>query len=835
MSLARSAASTAPSARIALPAQEEDIATMRRLLVGKLTYAVGKDPIVASDRDWFVATALAVRDRIVDRWMPTTRANYTQGRKRVYYLSLEFLIGRLLIDSLSNLGLTETVRAALAELNVDLERLREIEPDPALGNGGLGRLAACFMESMATLQIVAYGYGIRYNHGLFRQVIKDGWQREYPDSWLANGNPWEFERPEVSYGVGFGGHVEEATDEDDGEPRHVWRPAESVEAVAYDTPVVGWRGRHVNTLRLWSSRAFDPLRLDAFNRGDHVGAVSERSRANAISQVLYPSDETPAGQELRLRQEYFFSSASLQDLVRRHVRQHKTVRTLHEKCAIQLNDTHPAIAVAELMRILIDQHRLDWDAAWQITRETFSYTNHTLLPEALETWPVPLMERLLPRHMQIIYMINWKHLDQVNASAADGHADAALLGAVSLIDEQAGRRVRMGALAFVGSHKVNGVSALHTDLMRKTVFHDLERAYPGRITNKTNGITFRRWLFQANPGLLRVLTDTIGARLLDDAEALAGLAEHAEDPGLHDRLQAVKRQNKLALAHVIAERLDIKVDPDALFDVQVKRIHEYKRQLLNILETVALYDSMRAQPFRDWVPRVKIFAGKAAPSYHRAKLIIKLANDVARIINKDPTLRGALKVVFMPNYNVSLAEVIMPAADLSEQISTAGMEASGTGNMKLALNGALTIGTLDGANVEIRERVGEANMFIFGMTAQQVAERRTHGLDMVETVARSPMLQQVLDAIGSGVFSPGDTGRFAELIEMLLHHDTFLVTADFDSYVEAQEAVATRWRDRAAWWRSSALNTAHVGFFSSDRAMAEYADEIWRIPRTDRA
>ncbi len=817
------------ASRIALPSQDEDIAALRRAVVAKLTYAVGKDPIVASDRDWFVACALAVRDKIVDRWMTSTRANYTRARKRVYYLSLEFLIGRLLVDSLNNLGLTDTMRAALAELGVDLDRLRSIEPDAALGNGGLGRLAACFMESMATLSVAAYGYGIRYNHGLFRQVIKDGWQREYPETWLSFGNPWEFERSEVDYAVGFGGRVEEATG-DDGVTRHVWKPAETVEAIAYDTPVVGWRGKHVNTLRLWSSRAPDPLRLDAFNRGDHVGALADRSRANAISQVLYPSDDTPAGQELRLRQEYFFSSASLQDLVRRHVRQHGDIRTLPDKAAIQLNDTHPSIAVAELMRLLIDEHALDWDEAWTVTSNTFSYTNHTLLPEALESWAVPLIERLLPRHMQIIYLLNWQHLGRVNAQAPDGHADAETLAALSLIDENAGRRVRMGTLAFVGSHKVNGVSALHTDLLRRTIFHDLDALYPGRITNKTNGITFRRWLFEANPGLTSLLVDVLGERVMDDPGALAGLAAHAGDSGLHDRLQAVRRENKVALAQLIADRMDIKVDPDAMFDVQIKRIHEYKRQLLNILETVALYDSMRAQPMRDWVPRVKIFAGKSAASYHRAKLIIKLINDVARVINNDPTLRGALKVVFLPNYNVSLAEAIVPAADLSEQISTAGMEASGTGNMKLALNGALTIGTLDGANVEILEHVGEDNIFIFGLTAEQVARQRARGIDMTETIARSPMLQQVLEAIGSGVFSPSEPGRFAELVDVVTHQDHFLVAADFDAYVACQHDVAARWRDRAAWWRSSALNTARVGFFSSDRTIAEYAREIWNVP-----
>ena len=815
--------------RIALPAQDEDVASLRRSVVAKLTYAVGKDPIVASDRDWFVATALAVRDHIVERWMPTTRHTYAKGRKRVYYLSLEFLIGRLLGDSLNNLGLTDTMRSALGELGVDLDRLFAVEPDAALGNGGLGRLAACYMESMATMQIAAYGYGIRYNHGLFRQVIKDGWQQEFPETWLSFGNPWEFERPEVDFQVSFGGRVE-VQKGTDGIERHVWIPAETVDAVAYDTPVVGWRGRHVNTLRLWSSRAADPLRLDAFNRGDHVGALSERSRANAISQVLYPSDETPAGQELRLRQEFFFSSASLQDLVRRHVSQHGTARTLADKAAIQLNDTHPSIAVVELMRILVDEHDIEWTEAWTITNAVFAYTNHTLLPEALESWPVQLMERLLPRHMQIIYLLNWQHLDRVNAAAPEGHATPEMVGQMSLIDENSGRRVRMGTLAFIGSHSINGVSALHSDLLRQHLFHDLDQLYPGRINNKTNGITFRRWLFEANPGLTNLLREVAGERVMDDPAALELFERAADDPAIHERLAAIKRQNKIRLAGVIADRMDLKVDPSAMFDVQIKRIHEYKRQLLNILETIALYNSMRANPTQNWVPRVKIFAGKAAASYHRAKLIIKLANDVARVVNSDPTLRGALKVAFMPNYNVSLAEIIVPAADLSEQISTAGMEASGTGNMKLALNGALTIGTLDGANVEIMERVGEDNIFIFGLTTAEVAVRKAQGLDMTEVIEKSPALKQVMDAIGSGVFSPQEPDRFAELVQAIYHHDTFLVAADFDTYAATQRRVGERWRDQPAWWRSSALNTARVGFFSSDRAVSEYAERIWHVP-----
>jgi starch phosphorylase len=815
------------TAKIALPAEDEDVATLRRALVAKLAYAVGKDPIVASNHDWFVACALTARDRIVDRWFPSTRAIYTEKRKRVYYLSLEFLIGRLLGDALNNLGLTETMRAALRELGVDLDHLRTIEPDAALGNGGLGRLAACFMESMASLSVAAYGYGIRYDHGLFRQQIKNGWQSEVPENWLASGNPWEFERPEVLYHIGFGGSVEHSEDES-GTSRYAWHPAETVEAQAFDTPVVGWRGRHVNTLRLWSARAPDPLGLEAFNRGDHVAALASQARAASITQVLYPSDETPAGAELRLRQEYFFSCAALQDILRRHMHQHDgDIRSLHEHVAIQLNDTHPAIAIPELMRLLVDVHDVPWEEAWEITVKTFSYTNHTLLPEALEHWPVPLMERLLPRHMQIIYLINALNLDHLRA---EGKIDEGEVGAVSLIDEHAGRQVRMGWLSFVGSHKVNGVSALHTDLMRKTVFSTLHRIYPDRIVNKTNGITFRRWLMESNPGLTQLLVDTVGVRVLDDPMALQEFAAFADDAAVQERLAGIRRDRKVALGRLISDRLHIRVDPDAMFDVQIKRIHEYKRQLLNILETIALYDSMRAQPTRDWAPRVKIFAGKAAASYHRAKLIIKLISDVANVVNHDPTLRGRLKVVFLPNYNVSLAEEIIPASDLSEQISTAGMEASGTGNMKLALNGALTIGTLDGANVEIKERVGDDNIFIFGLTADEVQARRNEGLNTREIVAGSPMLQQVLEQVASGVFSPEQPDLYRDLVDSLMAHDHFLVLSDFEAYAAKQAEVAARWRDKTAWRRSAMLNIANVGWFSSDRAIREYAEDIWNVP-----
>jgi starch phosphorylase len=814
------------TSRIALPAQDEDIVALRRALIAKLTYAVGKDPTAANDRDWFVATALVARDRMVDRWMPSTRQTYAENRKRVYYLSLEFLIGRLLMDSLGNLGLTDSMRAALAELGVDLDMLRMIEPDAALGNGGLGRLAACYLESMATLGVANYGYGIRYNHGMFRQVIRDGWQREYPENWLSSGNPWEFERPEVSHMIGFGGTVEEKTSAD-GTVRHIWHPAEMVEAMAYDTPVVGWRGKHVNTLRLWSARAPDPLRLDAFNRGDHIGALANRARANAISQVLYPSDATPAGQELRLRQEFFFSSASLHDLLYRHTHQYGGVLDLAEHVSIQLNDTHPAISVAELMRLLVDVHNVPWEQAWKITTDTISYTNHTLLPEALESWPVHLMERMLPRQMQIIYLINALHLDKLRA---DGHDDERLLASISLIGEEGGRQVRMGNLAFLGSHKVNGVSALHTGLMRTTVFRDFNALYPDRIVNKTNGITFRRWLFEANPGLTKLLTEVIGPKVLDDPELMKDLTKSADDKGLHEQLIAIRRQNKILLGNRIASRLNISVDPDALFDVHVKRIHEYKRQLLNILETVALYESMRAQPTREWTPRVKIFAGKAAASYQRAKLIIKLIHDVARVVNSDPTLRGLLKVVFIPDYNVSGAERIIPAADLSEQISTAGMEASGTGNMKLALNGALTIGTLDGANVEIRDCVGSDNIFIFGLTADEVEAKRRESIDAQAAIKASSDLAGVLDAIGSGVYSPDEPDRYKQLVNDLTYHDYFMICEDFDSYAAAQRRVAAQWRDPAAWWRSSIYNTANVSFFSSDRAIRDYCDDIWNVP-----
>jgi glycogen phosphorylase len=807
------------------PVDELALAEIKGAILAKLRLAIGKDAAMATRRDWYKAAALALRDRIVHRWLNAEKESYDAGSKRVYYLSLEFLIGRLFTDALNNMGLLPVFETALGDLGVSLPDLSRCEPDAALGNGGLGRLAACFMESMATLAIPAIGYGIRYDFGLFRQIIQNGWQQEYPDEWLGFGNPWEFQRSEVIYHIHFGGHVERS--EANGRDRAIWHPAETVQAVAYDTPIVGWRGQHVNALRLWSARAPDPLNLDVFNSGDYISASAEEARAEAICKFLYPNDESAAGRELRLRQEYFFVSASLQDLVKRHLAADGQLRMLAQKAAVQLNDTHPSLAVTELMRILVDLHNFRWDEAWKITVATLSYTNHTLLPEALETWPVELFERLLPRHLEIIYRINVQHLVLAEARCP---GDIEFRASVSLIDEKAGRKVRMGQLAFVGSHRINGVSAMHSELMKETVFHDLNHLYPARITNKTNGITFRRWLMLANPGLTSLLREACGEAVLDDFSRFECLEDHASDNAFQQRFRDVKHRNKLALARLIGERIKVKVDPSALFDVQIKRIHEYKRQLLNILEAIALYQAMKDEPQRNWVPRVKIFAGKAAASYRYAKLIIKLINDVAEVVNNDPDIDGRLKIAFLPDYNVSLAEVIIPAADLSEQISTAGMEASGTGNMKLALNGALTIGTLDGANIEIRDHVGAENIAIFGMEAGDVVVRRKQGLDASDVISRSPRLARAITAIESGAFSPGDLARFASIGHALRYLDHYMVSADFDSYYDAQRGIDARWQVMPAWTRASILNVARMPWFSSDRTIREYAEDIWHVP-----
>jgi len=799
---------------------------LREAILSKLTYELGKTRENAGDYDWYQATALAVRDRIVDAWMASRADAERNQKKRVYYLSIEFLIGRLLLDTLNNLRLVEPTRRALESLGVDFDRIRAAEPDAALGNGGLGRLAACFMDSMAALAIPAYGYGIRYENGLFEQRLHDGWQQELPEDWLARGNPWEFRRTEPHYSIGFGGAVEYLGGDDE-TPCAMWYPEERVDAVPYDTPIAGWRGRHVNALRLWSARAPAPIQLSSFNQGDYVGAVAARARAEAISRVLYPNDATLQGQELRLRQEYFFTSASLQDIVRRHLDEFGTLDTLPDHAAVQLNDTHPAIAVAELMRILVDDHACAWDKAWSITKATLNYTNHTLLPEALETWPVALIGRLLPRHLQIIYLINWNHLQETTAR---GMTDPAFVADVSLIHENGDKRVRMAHLAFLGSNCVNGVSGLHTELLRKTVFHDLAETTTTRIVNKTNGITFRRWLYEANGALTRLLVDTLGERVLDDPSQLRALERHADDRTFVARYQHARMVNKSRLSTAIRASTGIQVDPRALFDVHIKRIHEYKRQLLNILETIALYQDMKARPDKVFVPRVKIFAGKAAASYTRAKLVIKLVNDVARVVNADPALGGRLKVAFVPNYSASLAEQIIPAADVSEQISTAGMEASGTGNMKLALNGAITVGTLDGANIEIREQVGDDNVVIFGLTAAEVADRVAERFEGSTAVAHSARLAPVVHALAAGEFSPDDPDRYAPIVQSLLEYDRYMVAADFDAYWEAQRSVDRLWLTPDAWWRKAILNTARMDWFSSDRTIRDYARDIWNVP-----
>ncbi len=798
----------------------------RRSLSNHLVYGIGKDPITATTRDWFYAAAAAVRERLIERWMETMRSYYRADTKRVYYLSMEFLMGRTLMNSVLNMGCEPAFRAAVEHLGLDFESIREVEHDAALGNGGLGRLAACFLDSMATLGLPGYGYGIRYEYGMFTQKIENGCQVEHPDNWLRYGNPWEFPRPEVLYQVKFHGRVVSHAD-DGGRIRYHWVDTDDVMAMAYDTPIPGHGTDTVNNMRLWAAKATRDFELRYFNEGNYIKAVEEKNASENLSKVLYPDDTTEMGRELRLKQQYFFVSASLQDILYRYRKHHTGFDALPDKVAIQLNDTHPAIAIAELMRILVDQHELDWEYAWDLTRRVFSYTNHTLMPEALETWPVPLFERLLPRHLQIIYEINHRFLKDV----AHRHpGDHELLRRVSLIEEGDPKRVRMAHLAVVGSHRVNGVAAIHTELMRQTIFADFHRLWPERIVNITNGITPRRWLNQANPGLARLISSRIGSGWVRDLEQLARLAPLAEDAAFRDAFHAVKRANKARLAELIRDRLRVEVDPDSLFDVQVKRIHEYKRQLLNVLHVITRYDRIRAHPDADHLPRTVIFGGKAAPGYPMAKRIIRLINDVADVVNHDPLVRGRLKVVFIPNYDVSTAEDIIPAAELSEQISTAGTEASGTGNMKLALNGALTIGTLDGANIEIREAVGPENIFIFGLDAQQAAALRATGYDPWHFYWENEELRRVLDMIRDGFFSPEEPDRYRPVFDALTHGgDRYLLLADYAAYVACQDEVERLYRDREEWQRRAILNVAHMGRFSSDRTVREYAERIWNV------
>jgi len=808
---------------------DRDVAAFKRAVANKLIYAVGKDPVAASQDDWLNATSQAVRDQLVERWMMTTRANYAQDLKRVYYLSMEFLIGRTFTNALLAVDLYDTVREALADFGVDMEALAEREPDAALGNGGLGRLAACFLDSMATLGVPGMGYGIRYEYGMFRQRIVDGQQVETPDYWLTRGNPWEFQRPEVNYRVRFGGHVQKRESANAPYGAADWVDTHDVRAVAYDTIIPGYGTQATNTLRLWSARATEEIDLSAFNRGNYMGAVESKNQSENVSRVLYPDDSTPSGRELRLHQEYFFCSASVQDLLRRYLRNHKTFEHLSEKVSIHLNDTHPVLAVPELMRLLLDGHGLSWDEAWAHTQKVFSYTNHTLMHEALETWPVEMLGRILPRHLQIIYDINAKFLATVAQKAGN---DVELMRRLSLVDEAGERRVRMAYVAVLASHSVNGVSGLHSELMKQSIFADFARIFPERFNNKTNGVTPRRWLAQANPPLASLLDQRIGKGWRRDLSQLEALRPMAEQPAFVRAFRHAKRENKLRLANWVEQHLKIDIDTDAMFDVQVKRIHEYKRQLLNVLHVVARYhrilDAHAAGGTPDMVPRVVVFAGKAASAYVMAKLVIRLINDVASTINADERVGKLLKVVFLPNYSVSLAEIIMPAADLSEQISTAGTEASGTGNMKFALNGALTIGTLDGANVEMRENVGAENIFIFGNTTPEVADIRARGYQPRDIYEGNAELKRVLDAIRDGVFSPGEPARYQGIYDALVNWgDHYLLLADYASYVARQADVDALYRDPDAWMKMAILNVAGMGAFSSDRTIAQYAHEIW--------
>jgi starch phosphorylase len=797
--------------------------SVKQSLTNHLIFSIGKDPITATDRDWFFTLAGVVRDRLIERWMDTMRRYYRNDAKRVYYLSMEFLIGRSLMNSVLNVGFQDEVRQACIEAGINLDKVTELEFDAALGNGGLGRLAACFLDSMATIGLPGYGMGIRYEYGMFNQKIENGWQVEHPDNWLRYGNPWEFPRPEVLYPVKFSGRVVQYSDEH-GRLHHHWVDTDEVMAMAYDTPTPGFGVNTVNNMRLWSAKASRDFDLKYFNEGNYIKAVEDKNESENLSKVLYPDDTTAMGRELRLKQQYFFVSASLQDILYRFRKHHDSFDELPDKVAIQLNDTHPSIAIPELMRLLIDTHYLKWDHAWDITSRTFAYTNHTLMPEALETWPVSLFEAVLPRHLQLIYEINYRFLQGVMHRFP---GDTELLKRMSIIDESHGRRVRMAHLAIVGSHHVNGVAQIHSDLMKATIFSDFNRYYPGKLINITNGITPRLWLNQANPELAQLITRRIGKGWITDLAQLRKLAPLADDPSFQSEFCAVKRANKEKLAAIIAHRLKLEINPDSLFDVQVKRIHEYKRQLLNLLHVVTLYNRIRSNPALEVVPRTVIIAGKAAPGYAMAKLIIKLINNVGDIINNDPAVRGLLKLVFIPNYDVSTACVIIPAADLSQQISTAGTEASGTGNMKLALNGALTIGTLDGANIEIMEEVGNDNIFIFGLNTGEVAALNTR-YNPWDYYHANAELKWALDMIASGYFSPEQADLFQPIVHNLTHGgDHYLLLADFAAYIAAQEQVETLYRNPKQWARSAILNVAGMGKFSSDRTIGEYAERIW--------
>ncbi len=808
------------------PLAGNDIESIKHSYINHLEYSLAKDEYTSTLHDSYKAIAYAARDRLVEKWIMTQQKYYNVDAKRVYYLSLEFLIGRTLGNSLINQGIYSNTEKALSDLGKNLEDLRDAEWDAGLGNGGLGRLAACFLDSMATLQYPAYGCGIRYEYGIFTQKISDGYQTETPDNWLRYGNPWEIQRPEFLYPVNYFGRVESYSDEN-GNMRFRWVDADEVMAMAYDTPVPGYGNNTVNTMRLWAAVSTREFNLGYFNEGDYDRAVLEKYHSEVISKVLYPNDNIFEGKELRLKQEYFFVAATLQDVLRRFLKKHSTFEKFHDLIAIQLNDTHPAVAIPELMRLLMDRHGLNWETAWGLTTKTFAYTNHTVLPEALEKWPVSLFEKVLPRHMQIVYEINRRFLDEVRGRFPN---DPGMMARLSIIEEGSEKRVRMAHLAIVGSHSVNGVAALHSEIIKNSLFRDFYTLYPERFNNKTNGITPRRWLKLCNPGLSNLITESIGDGWTSNLDLLKGIIPFAEKKDFRDAWQMIKKENKIRLAALIKQATGVEVNPDSMFDCQVKRIHEYKRQLLNVLHVITMYRRILASPDADFTPRTVIIAGKAAPGYAMAKLLIKFVNSVADVINNDPVVKDRLKVVFLPNYSVSQAELIMPASDLSEQISTAGLEASGTGNMKFSLNGALTIGTLDGANIEIMEEVGRENIFIFGLTAAEVDSAKAAGYNPRSYYEKDFELKGVLDMIAGGAFSPSQPYLFRQIVHTLLEYgDHYLLCADYRSYVDTQKLVSETYRDQKKWTELSIKNVAGMGKFSSDRTIREYADEIWNI------
>jgi starch phosphorylase len=789
----------------------------------RMMYSVAKDHYTATDFNVYQALAYAVRDRLMERWFRTQSAYYQADAKRVYYLSLEFLLGRLLVQNVINLGALDAYTDAMLQLGYDLEALQEREWDAGLGNGGLGRLAACIMDSAATLGLPFYGYGIRYEYGIFQQRFENGFQMEAPDHWLRYGNPWEIPRPDVIFPVRFYGRVEYTRDENGGF-RVRWVDTQDVWAMAYDTPIVGFRNDTVNSLRLWAAKSSREFDLQSFNAGEYVRAVEDKTRSENIAKVLYPPDDQYAGKELRLRQQYFFASATLQDVLRRFLKfGTRRFEELPDKVAIQLNDTHPVLAIPELMRILVDEHRVQWELAWELTQQVFAYTNHTILPEALEKWPAELFQRLLPRHYEILVEVDRRFGARVAALPGAGEG---LLGRTAIFDEH--RNLRMAHLAYMGSHSVNGVAAMHTQILRERNFAELDRLFPGRLNNKTNGITPRRWLLQANPALASLVTEAIGDGWVTDLDRLRALAPLSEDATFRKEWAAVKGVNKAILADRARKLQGLEIDPETLFDCQVKRIHEYKRQLLNALHVICLYHRIR-EGRESGIPRTVIFGGKAAPGYAMAKLIIKLINAVADLVNGDPAAQGRLRVAFLPNYSVSLAEVIFPACDLSEQISTAGSEASGTGNMKAALNGALTIGTEDGANREIREEVGAENILIFGHSAEEVGALRASGYSPRTWIERDPELRRAIEAIATGALEQACPGLFRPIVEALTGEDRYFLCADFTSYAEAQRRAEAMYAQPDDWWRRSILNVAGMGKFSSDRTTREYAEEIWRV------